>query len=259
MSKKESITIRVTGKIGEKQISPELFDISDIRKLINDFENMLFPGSKTSRPHVSYRLEEGSVKNTFTTSRQEVIGFHALLIDVQNQKSIDLLEYKSALAFENLQRNADETDVTYEITTSVSEDPSPFIISPATTWKRTEDTWADAEFYVYGEVTDAGGKSNSNIHVDTKEFGLLTIATDKFTLKEKEENILYKPYGARVKGKQHIETGEMDPKSLRLIELINIKKKYDENYLESLIEKATPRWEGIDADEWLKELRGDYE
>ncbi|AXJ00904.1 hypothetical protein CYPRO_1653 [Cyclonatronum proteinivorum] len=256
MSKKESITIRVNGRIGEKEISPELFDISDIRSLINDFENMLFPDSKKKRPPVSYMIEKGSVVNTFTTSRQEVLGFQALLIDVQKHNSLDLLELKSAAAFENLQRNADETNLTYEISTSLAADSSPLIISPNTAWKRTDDIWVDAEFYVYGEITNAGGKNNSNIHVDTKEYGILTIATDRFTLKEKEENILYNTYGVRVKGKQHIETGEMDPKSLRLIELINMNKKYDENYLESLIAKATPRWEGIDAEEWLNELRG---
>lgn len=259
MSKKESIIIRVTGKIGQKEISPELFDISDIKSMMDDFENMLFPGSKKDRPHISYKIDGGSVKNIFSTSRQEVVGFNALLADVEKQETIDILEHKSALAFEHLQKNSDETNLTYEITTSLSEDSAPFVISPKTAWKRTEETWIDAEFYVYGEITDAGGKNNSNIHVDTKEYGVLTISTDKPTLKEKEENMLYRTYGVRVKGKQHLQSGEMDTKSLKLIELIDIQKKYDEDYLDSLIEQATPRWQGIDADKWLGELRGDYE
>ena len=259
MTNKESITIRVTGKIGQKKISPDLYDISDIRNLITEFENMLFPVSKKDRPHISYKIDEGSVKNIFTTSRQEVVGFNALLMDVRKQETIDILEHKSALAFESLQKNADETNLSYEITTSLSEETTPFVISPKTSWKRTEETWVDSEFYVYGEITDAGGKNSSNIHVDTKEFGVLTIATDKTTLKEKEENMLYRTYGVRVKGKQHLQSGEMDTKSLQLIDLIDIQKKYDEDYLDSLIEKATPHWQGIDADKWLGELRGDYE
>lgn len=259
MQNKESITIRITGKIGQKKINPDLFDISDIKTLMTDIENMLFPGSKKDRPHISYKIEDGSVENIFTTSRQEVVGFNALLMDVQKQESIDILEHKSALAFENLQKNADEKDLTYEIATSVAEDSIPFVVSPKTAWKRSEETWVDAEFYVYGEITDAGGKNSSNIHVDTKEYGVLTIATDKTTLKEKEENMLYRTYGVRVKGKQHLQSGEMDTKSLKLIELIDIQKKYDEDYLDSLIEKATPHWQGIDADKWLGELRGDYE
>lgn len=259
MSKKETITIRITGKVGQKEISPELYDISEIKNLITDFENMLFPVSKKGRPSVSYRIEEGSVTHVFTTSRQEVVAFNALLLDVQKQNSIDLLELKSARAFENLQSQSDQKYLTYEIATSIADDLKPFTISPETTWRRTEETWVDAEFYVYGEITDAGGKSSSNIHLDTQNYGLLTIATDKSVLKEKEENILYKTYGARVKAKQHIETGEMDTKSLSLIELIDIQKKYDKDYLETLIDRATPRWQGIDSDTWLRELRGDYE
>lgn len=259
MPQKEIIEIRVTGTIGKKKITPDQVDISDLKDLMDNFENMLFPGSKKDRPHISYQIKEGSVRNIFATSRQEVVGFNALLLDVQKHNSIDILERKSALAFENLQKYADETNLSYEITTSVAEDSLPFIISPETAWKLTEETWIEAEFYVYGEITDAGGKSNSNIHVDTKEYGVLTISTDKTTLKEKEDNMLYRTYGVRVKGKQHLQTGEMDTKSLKLIELIDIQKKYDEDYLESLIEKATPRWQGINAEEWLGELRGDYE
>ena len=259
MPKKEDIEIRVTGVVGHREIAPDQLDISDIKSMIDNFENMLFPGSKKDRPHISYYIEDGSVKHIFTTSRQEVVGFNALLSDIQKQETIDILEHKSALAFENLQKKSDETNLSYNITTSVSEEAVPFVISPETAWKRTEETWIDAEFYVYGEITDAGGKSNSNIHVDTKEYGVLTIATDKTTLKEKEENMLYRTYGVRVKGKQHLQSGEMDTKSLKLIELIDIQKKYDEEYLDSLIEQATPRWQGIDADKWLGELRGDYE
>gem|GEM_PF-100280 len=259
MANKESISIRVKGKVGQKNISPDLIDISDIKDLMSQVENMLFPGSKKNRAQISYKIEEGSVLNTFTTSRQEVVGFNALLADVQNQKSIDILEYKSALAFESLQMNSDTKNLTYEITTSVSEETTPFVISPKTAWKRSEETWVEAEFYVYGEITDAGGKNNSNIHVDTKDHGILTIATDKLTLKEKEENMLYRTYGVRVKGKQHLQTGEMDTKSLQLIELIDIQEKYDQDYLETLIDKATPHWKGLDADAWLGELRGDYE
>lgn len=257
--KKESIIIHVIGKVGEIEISPDLFDISEIKNLIMNFEHMLFPGGKRKRAKVSYQIDNGSVKNIFTTSRQEVVGFNALLIDIKKQGSIDILEQKSAESFENLQKSADETNLTYEITTTVAEDPVPFIISPETTWKRTEETWVETEIYMYGEITNAGGKSRSNIHIDTKEYGVLTIAADKTTLKKIEENMLYREYGVRVKAKQNLQSGELDTKSLRLIELIDIQKKYDEEYLDSLIERASPRWKDTDVDDWLGQLRGDYE
>lgn len=132
------------------------------------------------------------------------------------------------------------------------------MISSETTWKRTEDLWVEAEFYFYGELTNAGGKSRSNIHIDTEEMGSVTIQTERDFLKEMEENLLYRPFGVRATGKQHLQSGEIDTGTLQLVELIDIQQKYDENYLDRLVEQATPHWEDIDADDWLNELRGDY-
>ncbi len=259
MEKKERIEIRISGKHGKLELTPDLYDINDIKHLLEDVEQMLFPVAEKGRPLISYDLEEGSVVHKFQTSRQTVVGFDAVLHDIQKESSIDLLEYKSALAFERLQKTADEKNHTFEISTSVSEPGKPFVISPETTWKRTEDIWVEAEFYFYGELTDAGGKSSINIHIDTKEHGSVAIKTEKYFLKNKEENMLYRPYGIRAIGKQHLQTGEIDTGTLKLVELIDIQEKYDENYLGRLIEQATPHWEGIDADDWLNQLRGNYE
>lgn len=259
MEREEAIKIKISGKHGKLELTPDLYDINDIMHLLEDVEQMLFPDGKKGRPLISYDLDKGSVIHKFTTSRQTVVGFNAVLHDVQKESSIDLLEYKSALAFERLQKTADERNHTFEISTSVSESDTPFVISPETTWKRTDDIWVEAEFYFYGELTDAGGKSSINIHLDTKEHGSVAIKTDKDFLKNKEENMLYRPYGIRATGKQHLQTGEIDTSTLKLVELIDIQQKYDENYLDRLIEQATPHWEEIDADDWLNELRGDYE
>jgi hypothetical protein len=76
---------------------------------------------------------------------------------------------------------------------------------------------------------------------------------------EQKENLLYKKFGVRAIGKQNIETGEIDTKSLTLVELINYNPKFDPDYLSSLISKAQKSWAGVDTDEWLMNLRGGYE
>lgn len=124
---------------------------------------------------------------------------------------------------------------------------------------RTENIWADAEFYFYGILKDAGGKSKANVHLDTRDYGYLSFATGEEFLKEREDNLLYKEYGVRANGKQNIETGEIDTKSLVLIELIDYQPKFDNDYLNSLIKKAKNSWSKIDPDEWLLKVRGGYE
>lgn len=259
MDAKETIEIRLTGHKGNVELSPDQYDISDVKQMLDHIEMMLFPESSRKRPTISYRIEEGSVVHQFQTDRQVVVGFDAVLNDIKEKSSIDILSPRSALAFEHMQQIADENNYLLELTTSVSDQKNPFVISPDTTWKRSKNIWVEAEFYFYGELTNAGGKNKSNIHLDTKTHGTLIIQTDKEYLKEIEKNLLYRPYGVRVHGKQQLQTGEVDTQSLKLIELVDIQKKYDQDYLDKLISRATPKWENVEAEDWLDELRGDYD
>ncbi len=54
-------------------------------------------------------------------------------------------------------------------------------------------------------------------------------------------------------------TGDIDRSSLKLIEMMEFEPKFDMAYLERKIEASTPVWSGIDADEFLHEIReGSY-
>lgn len=250
------IEIKVIGRKGNLAVSPDNYDIKDIIAVLQQAENLLFPGAKKERPVISYEIREGSVKHVLKTALQAVIGFNALLLSVQeNNYSIDFLETQTAKAFEFFQESAKKQGVQFEISTSLTK--SGLIrVDQDTRFLRTEEIWVNAEFYFYGTVQDAGGKSEANIHLDTKEYGLLKITTDKKVLGEYEANPLYKPYGIRATGKQNSQTGEIDKTTLRLLEIIDYNRKYNDDYLSGLIQKATASWEGIgDADDWLSQMR----
>jgi hypothetical protein len=94
----------------------------------------------------------------------------------------------------------------------------------------------------------------------TDDFGILNIHTNKDYLTTLENNILYRTYGIRAIGKQHIETGELDRSSLHFVELIDYQPRYDEDYLNSLRAKAQNNWlKDINTDDWLTEIRGGYD
>ncbi|NLO18697.1 MAG: hypothetical protein GX121_02270 [Ignavibacteria bacterium] len=258
MEKNGYIEFKLIGKIGNNELSPDNFDIRDISSLLQNVEDLLFPGDKKDRPKITYRIDEGSVKHTFKTSMQLVIAFTAIIKKIYEMQSIDFLLSKSARAFENLQNYSIQKYCEWLIKTSL-QDSIQLQITPNTKYFRTESIWVDAEFYFYGILKDAGGKSKANIHLDTEDYGYLTIGTGEDFLRGREENLLYKPYGVRAIGKQSVETGELDTKSLRLLELIEYNPKFDKEYIDGLIAKASKNWKGIDVDEWLYELRGDYE
>ena len=103
MEKIGSIEIRVIGEKGKLQLSPENYDIKEIASILQDIEDLLSPTNKKDRPMISYDLQEGSVRNIFKTSIQAVIGFGALLVQIERVNSIDFLELRTALAIENIQ------------------------------------------------------------------------------------------------------------------------------------------------------------
>ena len=248
MEKIGSIEIRVVGNKGTLKLSPDNYDIKEIKTMLENIEDILYPTNKKERPLITYNIEDGSVRHIFKTGIQAIIGFTAVIGQVQNLNSIDFLELKTAQAIEDIQNLAYEKNFEFEIKTSLSKEIG-LKITRDTKYIRTESTWADTELYFYGTLIDAGGKNKANIHLDTEEFGSLTIDTLKEFLEGQEQNVLYKKYGVRALGKQNIETGEIDKSSLKLVELIDFSPKYDDKYINALIKKAKSKLKGINPEE----------
>lgn len=259
MEKIGQIEIRVSGKVGNVEISPDNFDIKEIIAILENVEDLLYAGDKKTRPLITYDIKGGSVRNIFQTGIQYIVSFNAVLGLIHETKSIDYLDLNTAKAIEKLQEIAVKKDFSFDITTSM-EKTNRIHIDKFTAFKRTEIFWADAEFYFYGKVTNAGGKDKANIYLLTDEYGTVRIQTPITFLEQQEQNILYKSLGIRAKGKQHAENGDIDFSNLEFVELIDYNPTFDENYLKNLREKAKNSWlANIEPDEWLKQIRGHYE
>jgi hypothetical protein len=253
------IEVRITGSKGNIDLAPENYDIREIISILEMAENLLFPIDKKDRPIISYNIEQGSVTHIFKTSIQFIIGFNAIIGQVNQQQNIDFLDLPTAKAFENFQETAAKKDYVFSIKTSIQH-TNELRIDRTTRLFRSEAIWADAEFYFYGKITNAGGKDKANIHISTEEYGTVRIGTPIAFLEEYDENLLYKTFGVRAIGKQHSDTGELDTNTLKFLELIGYQPKYDELYLNDLRTKAKQSWLGtINPDDWLREIRGGYE
>lgn len=256
MFKTGQILISISGSVGNIKLTPENYDIKEIIFILESTEDLLFPNEKKNRPLVSYKIEEGSVKNIFNTTLQYIIGFNAILGQINELRNIDFLDIPTAKAIEQFQDIAIEKNYNFEIFTSI-QSANQLIITKETRYYRTEPIWVDAEFYLYGKITNMGGKDKANIHLVNDELGTLIIQTPKEQIEKIETNPLYKTFGIRAIGKQHVETGEIEKSSLKFLEIINYQPKYDESYLKSLRIKAMNNWlNSINPDDWLKNVRG---
>lgn len=257
MSENE-IIFHINGRNGNEKLTPSNFDIRQIRALFDVVEPLVYPDRKLrqTRPIISYEMKEGSVVNVFKTSLQGVLMVSSMITAIESQSgSIDMLETDSAKAIENMQDFAIRNN--YDISIKTSDKPErTFAINPETHYVRHDNIMVGIESYFYGKLVDAGGKDKANIHLLTRDFGLLTIKSDKIYLADYKGNPLYRDFAVRVRAKQNIVTGDIDKSSLELIELVDYQPRYDNDYLQALITKATPKWTDVDTDKWVNEIRG---
>jgi len=252
------ITFEVKGSIGDIPITPDNYDIFNLPQIIEDVRAMLFPNGKDkASPVVTYEMRRGSVVHVFKTQMQKVVEFGAVLSMVNTTSSLDGLVANTAHAFEDMQMLSRKQGLTFNIFTSV--EPLTVTISPETNYVQSPQPWVDAEFYFYGRLIDAGGKEKANIHLATEDYGTLRIAVEKDYLRNIEGNPLYRDFAIRAKGKQNACNGEIDTTSLKLIEITDYDNQFDDEYINSLIQRATPTLKEMDADEWLREMRREVE
>lgn len=257
MENKGYIEIHIEGRKGQLPLSPDNYDISELRIILAQIDELLFPAlERKNRPVISYEINEGSVRHIFRTSLQVIIGFNAIIGQIQSKKAIDFLEYPTAKAFYSLQEAARKQNYSFEISTS-ELNTNRLTIDPSTEYSLPVDDWVSTEIYFYGEITNMGGKTNPNVHVTVPGLATFRIQTPRETISHYEHNPLYKPLGVRAFGRQNIATGEIDSGSLVFVDFIDYSPDYDDNYLDSLIDKAQNAWADVpDADIWLHELRG---
>lgn len=254
MEEQGYIEVKIDGLVGNKELKPADIDIAEIKEIISDVETFLYPtrGEKADRPHISYKIEEGSARNLFYLPISGVLLFNGLTNEINSRGNIDFLDNKRAEVIDKFQRKAKERNV--EISFLSSSHLAPLLkINKETNFFKIAATYIETEFVLYGKVNEEGG-NNPNFHLLTKEYGKLVISATEQQLLEGEKR-LFKIYGVRAKGKQNLVDGK--PFDLKLIDYITYNPNYDEHKLDLLIERASVNWNTIpNVDVWLKNIRG---
>ena len=254
MEEQGYIEVKIDGLVGNKPLKPIDIDIAEIKEMISDVETFLYPtkGEKTERPHISYKLEEGSARNIFYLPISAVLLFNGLSGEINKRGNIDFLDSKRAEIIDKFQRKAKEKNLEISFYSSSNTD-AILKINQETQFFKIAATYIETEFILYGKVNEEGG-NNPNFHLITKEYGKLVISASEKQLLEGEKR-LFKIYGVRAKGKQNL--ADSKPFDLKLIDYITYNPNYDEHKLDLLIERASVKWNTIpDVDSWLNEIRG---
>jgi hypothetical protein len=236
-------------------LSPKDVDIKEIRELMSDIENFLYPNQKdkNTRPHISYSLENGSASNKFFLPISGVLLFNGLTSEISKRKSLNFLSYKQQEVIANFQKKAIKSDLILELRSSLNPDSSTLIIDKNTSFQVNTPLCYEGEFYIYGEIYQEGGKQTPNIHMTTKNGENLTIYATKDQILDGEKR-MYQICGVKAKGKKNLEDGSYS--DLKLVHFISYQPTFNMNLLHEAIEKAKANLSKIkDLDNWIDELK----
>lgn len=254
MEEQGYIEVKIDGTVGNnKPLKPIDIDISEIKEIISDVETFLYPsrGEKAERPHISYKIEEGSARHLFYLPISGVLLFNGLSAEIMNRENIDFLDNKRAEIIDKFQRRAAEKNLEISFYSSTAKEPI-LKINKDTEYFKVAATFIETEFILYGKINEEGG-NNPNFHLLTKEYGKLVVSATEQQLLEGEKR-LFKVYGVRARGKQNLADGK--PFDLKLIDYVTYNPNYDEHKLDLLIQRASVTWNTIsNVDAWLQKIR----
>ena len=255
----KTIDIKIEGLREGQPLSPDLLDIDEVVNLLSYARDFLFPEKGKSRGRVSVALKEGSAVISLDVDYATAVQSQAILGQLNIDHNLGLLSSRQVEAIESIQKFVKEKD--FVLFFGMSDKIQDGLrIDRKTEWFFPEDIWVDEELFVTGVIVDVGGKTKSNVHIDTEDFETLTVAADKDTLSDDSKNRLYKKHQLRIRIKRNLNTGEFKKGSAELIEFIDFdegREETAEEYLDRLIVEAKPYMDQIeDPDEWLKNVRG---
>ncbi|MDP5169578.1 MAG: hypothetical protein NWR72_04985 [Bacteroidia bacterium] len=252
-----TFVIHIEGQRSGKPLGMDSLDVKDWIDSLQYGTDLLFPEGGKNRPQVSPQVEEGSIKFLFVTAIAAVIQVHALLSKINQTKELGILPQKQIKAiryFANLARK-ESLQITLGDTTSLHQG---LFLDKNTEFQPDNSAWIQVEPIVWGKVINIGGKTNPNIHLETKEFGTLIIQSSEEELADQKKNRLYHPQQLQIQISQHAHTGEYDSSSARLIKFIDYDEaESNDQYLDRLIEAGSSAWADVqDPDLWLLQQRG---
>lgn len=259
MQGQKTLHIRITGRRDNHPLHPDSLDVDEWIKAFENARDLLFPDGK-DRPRMTMAVEEGSVLLKVTTIAALVIQTQALLAEVNAQQALGFLPKKQSDALAYFQSFAHKHQFTVSFGEHITE-PVLSIDRQTELRQEKDEIWVDAELYLRGLITDIGGKTKPNIHLETDAYNLgkVLIYARREQLAEEEKNRLYKEQEIHIRIKQNALTGEYDPGTGELLAFIDHEETDEspDEYLDRLIRQATPAWSDVeDTEAWLREIRG---
>lgn len=252
-----NIEFIVRGKIGDADISLSNISLSLLDSFTKDISELLNSIPELKKEEVVVSIEESSLK---IKTLLALIALNTFQVDFETlnaTNNLDSINNKRSNIIEEWIRKTKSYD-NLEFEVRIGDDKI-YKFNSNTNYNRNQpELWVESEIYIYGEVTDLGGASKSNIHIKQENGNTIVVNCTKDDLSNEKENKIYHNVALHVSAKQNIATGEI--KDANFIQFIEYNPVLDEKQLSELNEKGRKAWEDIvDHVDWIRKLRSEDE
>jgi hypothetical protein len=254
----DTFVLRLIGQRHQRPLQPDTVDAAELADLLLATRKLI-SGEQRKEIHVPLHLTAGSIVLRYS---EDPAIIDTLVTELQSYwlgMGGSMLSPRRFRALEQLLRFVKKTGDSLDLSGPRN---LHIELNARTKLPTVEHVWANAEIYLTGKIMNVGGKSASNIHLETNnnDFGTLIIDVPREVLAQQERNRVYQVQTVRITIKQNVKDGSFDRRSARLLEFVDDRittPAEQQSYLDKLIGRATQRWSEIeDTDMWLRRIRG---
>lgn len=239
---------------GEREVTLDSFSLAAWQTVIDTGKGLLCDASADANG-IFMHPETGSVKAVFLGPVAAVAAAGSFLAAASAGQSLDGFPQRKVNALRGLQGMA--VAEKYSIDIEAQDVPGGTLhLDAGTAASAQKITWYEDEINIYGKIIDAGGSPRPNIHLEVEGKGRVKIAISKELLEKEERNLLYRWVGVQTTLRRSLADHSWDPESLRAVRLLPYKPGWRPGEVEALIGRLEKTWRGVNADQWLAEVRG---
>ena len=261
MSKTNQIAFELKAKVEGREVGPANIGLSLFNRFNREVEHFITARQRTvSLDQARVTIEDGSYRLLVDLPEAVAAEVEPAVRLLQQEDALDRLDPHRAAIVQGWQRRARQEEG-FQVSVSVARSGlKPVRISRDTDFHAADqDHWVAVEKYVLGRIVDIGGTTEANVHLVLDGSGqrIKAVSSEGY-LRDQKQNYIYHRVQLQIAGEENLKTGGL--KNVRLLAFVGEGPSYDEAELETLIEKGTEAWKGVeDLTAWVREQRGSYD
>ena len=272
MAGRSELIFKLRGQRNGLPISPETWDVAELRRFIGEVEDLMRPEATTAAERaeepitLSYEAGSAQLRTRSSRSRHERALYTVQALSPARTQSpdgntvvgvrLEDLHPKQRRVVHNWFQQAQAFGDVYQVLDPQHGDQPLLTVDRFTTLvEAEEDLWLSTELYLSGRILSLGGVNKTGLTIEVGQQHYKVAASEQ-QLAQQETNLVYHEVVMRVKAERQYKSGAL--RNLELGQFVNYAPKFDEASHAKATREVSKAFAGIESlNDWVAQLRGE--